>query len=309
MSTSTRTDSTGVTVLEAFEDFMRLHLSAREAGGGTAGAASRSLFESVRYSLFSGGKRFRPQVAFAVAQMLGLAEARVYPLAAAIEFIHTYSLIHDDLPCMDDDDVRRGKPTNHRVYGEATALLAGDALLTEAFELLASGYVGAPEIGLELVRLLSEAAGLIGMVAGQARDMAMQDISKSLAASTATAATATMGGPSAPDLLKMLSLKTGALIRISVEGVAVVASAPTHERKNLRELGALIGLAFQLADDLLDYDPAAVEPSGLPAIVGVEATREKLAETSEAAAALLRPFGARAEPLRKLISLNLDRKI
>lgn len=282
-------------MITAFEDFMRTHLSARENSLGAAGAlAAKALFDSARYSLFSGGKRFRPQVSFAVAEMFGVERSRVYPLAAAVEFIHTYSLIHDDLPCMDDDDIRRGQPTNHRVHGEATALLAGDGLLTEAFELVATGYVGAPEVGLEIVRLVSEAAGLVGMVAGQVRDMAMQ---KAAAKS------------SQEDLLEMLALKTGALIRVSVEGVAVVARAPNHERQNLRWLGGYLGLAFQLADDILDFDPKEVEPSGLPALIGIEGTREKLNEASASAAALLKPFGARADSLRRLIELNLSRKI
>jgi geranylgeranyl diphosphate synthase type II len=208
---------------------------------------------------------------------------------------------------MDDDDLRRGQPTNHRKFGEATALLAGDALLTEAFSLIAAGYSDAGDIGLELVRLLGEAAGGVGMVAGQVQDMAMQG--ELTDASMASAQSAPTSRPTEKELLDMLALKTGALIRVSVEGAAVIARVPADERVALRELGARLGLAFQLADDILDYDPKAIEPSGLPAIVGLEGTQERLEKTTARAAELLGRYGALGEGLKAMIEFNLKRKI
>ncbi len=269
--------------LLAFENFLTEHLHARESD------LSHSLIEAVRYSLLSGGKRFRPQVTLAVAKMLDVPFERVVPFAAAVEFIHTYSLIHDDLPCMDDDDFRREKPTNHRVFGEAKALLAGDALLTEAFYLVSNYYLAASDVGLELVRILSDAAGLVGMVAGQVADMKIQ---------------AGTNSTSEQELLAMLALKTGVLIRVAVEGAAVVARVPLDERLRLREFGEKLGLAFQLSDDVLDYDPKAAEKSGLPAVIGLESTKAKLIDVSAAAIKCLEKYGARAEALHTLVNLN-----
>jgi geranylgeranyl diphosphate synthase, type II len=275
--------------LAVFEDYLRTYIDRREK----MVAHAPEFFNSIKYSLFSGGKRFRPQICFATAQMLNVSYDRVIPLAAAVECIHTYSLIHDDLPCMDDDDFRRDQPTNHRLYGEAQALLAGDGLLTEAFAIVSEGYIETPEIGLALVKLMSEAAGSVGMVAGQVLDIDMQRPGSKK--------------PDAQNLLYMLSLKTGALIRLCVEGVTTIARKDAKERQHLREFGAHLGLAFQLADDLLDYKPEAAEPSGLPAVIGAKETEKKLNLVSEEAMALLKPYEARAEVLRALVAKNLRR--
>lgn len=271
--------------VQVFESFLDAHFRSRE------NALAKPLIEAMCYSLKNGGKRFRPQVVFAAAKMLDVSFDQVVALAAAIECIHTYSLIHDDLPTMDNDDIRRGQPTNHKVYGEAKALLAGDALLTEAFFILAQNYSQSADVGLELVRLVSEAAGTSGMVAGQVEDIRMQSC----------------GAASEAQLLAMLELKTGALIRVCVEGVAVVSRASTVDRSSLRHFGAQLGLAFQLADDLLDYDPAAIEKSGLPAVIGVEATKNKLQTITNDALQALKKYGTRSADLQVLVKINQQR--
>ncbi len=169
----------------------------------------QKLKDSMSYSLSKGGKRFRPVLALMIAESFAVHPQRILPWAQAVEMIHTYSLIHDDLPCMDNDDMRRGEPTNHKVYGETTALLAGDALLTEAFAVLATAFRQEGELGLKLVGLLAEAAGLLGMVGGQAIDLENQKLM-----------------PGLDELKKMQEMKTGALIRVSAEGAALVCGLP-----------------------------------------------------------------------------------
>lgn len=196
------------------------------------------IFDSVRYSAENGGKRIRPYLALEVCRMLGGNDSDALTLGAAIEFIHTYSLIHDDLPCMDNDDLRRGKPTNHKVYGDAVATLAGDALLTYAFEYIANSDLKA-EIKLEVMKCLSENAGVYGMIGGQVLDM--------------------MGEESPLDKdehLKMNALKTGCLIRCAAH-LGVLAAKNTvavddNVDENIDVYAASIGLAFQIKDDLLD---------------------------------------------------------
>lgn len=196
------------------------------------------IFDSVRYSAENGGKRIRPYLALEVCRMLGGNDSDALTLGAAIEFIHTYSLIHDDLPCMDNDDLRRGKPTNHKVYGDAVATLAGDALLTYAFEYIANSDLKA-EIKLEAMKCLSENAGLYGMIGGQVLDM--------------------MGEKSPLDKdehLKMNGLKTGCLIRcaahLGVLAAKNTAAVDDDVDENIDVYAASIGLAFQIKDDLLD---------------------------------------------------------
>lgn len=196
-----------------------------------------SQFESIKYSFFSGGKRFRPLLSFAGAQYLGLPVDSVYPWAMAIEMIHTYSLIHDDLPCMDNDDFRRGKPTNHKVYGDAIALLAGDSLLTEAFAVLAKHYskLGSP-LG-ALITQLAHSSGLNGMILGQYFDITLD--------SGAVAAT--------PSHLNQIHLlKTGALISGALTGPALIKNLPLEQLAPMKDVGLLLGYAFQVKDDILD---------------------------------------------------------
>lgn len=194
-----------------------------------------SLYASMRYSVLAGGKRIRPFLTLTTAKMFGGSVKDAIYFAAAIEMVHTYSLIHDDLPSMDNDDLRRGKPTNHKVYGEATATLAGDALLTGAFEILCAAALPA-EVKLAAVRTLSEAAGAEGMVGGQIMDLAAEE-----------------NTPSFETVIKTHSLKTGAMIAASVR-LGLLAAGVTDESvyRALATYAHHIGLAFQIVDDMLD---------------------------------------------------------
>lgn len=221
------------------------------------------LVESVRYSLLRGGKRFRPTLSLAFSEALGINSLRVLPWACAVEMIHTYSLIHDDLPCMDNDDIRRGEPTNHKVYGEALALLAGDSLLTEAFNLLAEKYEKNPGLAIKLIKLLAQSAGLSGMVGGQAMDLSAQ-----------------LQKVSEEELKTIHSLKTGALIKASIEGAALVCDLSDSKIDLAKKFGSHLGLAFQLADDLLDYDPKNLENGNFATLCGFEETKKWLDEVT-----------------------------
>lgn len=249
-----------------------------------------NLKKSISYSYSRGGKRFRPLLALLVAETFAVHPQRVLPWALALEMIHTYSLIHDDLPCMDNDDFRRGEPTNHKVYGETTALLAGDALLTEAFGHLATSYGEDPQLGLRLVGLLSQAAGLAGMVGGQAIDLEFHEEM-----------------PTRSQLEVMHRLKTGALIRASAEGAALICGLPAEKTRLCREFGESLGLAFQIQDDLLD-SVETDEPGSFPAVEGHEKAKEFLLKVSDQAQENLRQLGVFDGPLFELLQFNLQRK-
>ena len=219
------------------------------------GEAAR-LGEAVRYSLEAGGKRVRPVLCMLASEAVGGTPIQALPGALALEFVHTYSLIHDDLPAMDDDDLRRGRPTNHKVFGEGHAILAGDALLTEAFGLLAAADLD-PERRAESLVLLAEGAGWRGMAGGQALDLEGEAL-----------ATYDL------DHLRLIHrMKTGALLRASVEIGAVLGGAPPLERKALRAYGEAIGLAFQIQDDILD---ATATEADLGKRAGKDASRGKI---------------------------------
>lgn len=209
--------------------------------GGAAGDLSvyNSQFESIEYSYFSGGKRFRPLLGFACAQYLDVAIESVFPWAMAIEMIHTYSLIHDDLPCMDNDNFRRGKPTNHKVYGDAIALLAGDSLLTEAFGVLAKHYSSVGSNLSLLVQQLAWSSGLNGMILGQYFDITLD--SGKISATPA-------------HLNQIHLLKTGALITGALMGPALIKKLSDDQLKSMKEVGLLLGYAFQVKDDILDSE-------------------------------------------------------
>ena len=194
-----------------------------------------SLYASMRYSTLAGGKRIRPFLTLSCAEMFGARMQDAIYFASAVEMVHTYSLIHDDLPSMDNDDLRRGKPTNHKVYGEATATLAGDALLTGAFEILCAADLSA-QLKLSAVRVLSQAAGAEGMVGGQIMDLASEE-----------------NEPSFETLMKTHSLKTGAMITASVR-LGLLAAGITDERitQDFCSYARCLGLAFQIVDDMLD---------------------------------------------------------
>ncbi|MCB0340877.1 MAG: polyprenyl synthetase family protein [Pseudobdellovibrionaceae bacterium] len=263
------------------------------AGGKWPSSSMNRLFESMKYSLDNGGKRFRPVLCLLTAEMLGVGKERVLPFAAAVECVHTYSLIHDDLPLMDNDDERRGQPTNHIVYGEAMALLAGDGLSTAAFSTIAENYSSDPGVGLELVRVLAQAAGPLGMVGGQAIDIEA------------------LGGKvlTVDELTLTHKLKTGALIASAVEGAAVVAKVDAEDRAHLREFGEKLGLAFQLADDILDYDKNNPEASGFPSLMGLEETKKALTQLTEEMQSSLVAYGEKAHKLGSLSQYNLNRTV
>ncbi len=250
------------------------------------------LIPSMSYSLLSGGKRLRPMLCIFVADMFGTEREIALPVAAAIEMIHAYSLIHDDLPCMDNDDLRRGRPTNHKVYGEAMALLAGDGLLTHAFWMLASTRTS-PERIVEMLRSLSFAAGPYGMVGGQVSDMDHRE-------RTATR------------LTFIHAHKTGKLIRAAIDLGAILGGADASKREQLGLFGEHIGQAFQMMDDWLDVTSTTEELGKTaghdsdgnkltyPSLFGADKTRE-LAETEyQAAVAALAPFGDKANRLGEL---------
>ncbi|MCR4665809.1 MAG: polyprenyl synthetase family protein [Desulfovibrio sp.] len=272
-------------------------------GGIPSDAGDPVLASSMRYSLMAGGKRLRPVLCLTVAHLFGLAETRALPFAAAIEMIHTYSLIHDDLPCMDNDDLRRGRPSNHKAFSEATALLAGDALLTDAFRLMTQADVP-PSSLLEAVSELAFAAGSPGMVGGQALDMALTGRS----------------GTSLEALKTMQALKTGELFRASCTTGALLAGATREDRAVIDTFGSSLGTAFQIVDDILDVTSDAKtlgkpvhsdEANGkvtYPSLVGLDESR-RLAKTQAAGAAgcLSRFSGEDADFLRALCDYIVER--
>ena len=260
----------------------------------------RRLHEAMRYAVLNGGKRIRAILVIATGETLHAAAERLEPAACAVEFIHAYSLVHDDLPSMDDDDLRRGVPTCHRAFGEANALLAGDALQTLAFETLACAP--APDAG-ELVRVLAQASGSRGMAGGQAVDL--ESVGRTL---------------TLDQLERMHLLKTGALIRVSVRLGALSAGARDEETlQRLDEYARCIGLAFQIRDDVLDIE-SATETLGkkqgadiarnkptYPAILGLEASKAHARALHERASEQLALFGHDADFLRDLSEFIVNR--
>lgn len=248
-----------------------------------------NLKKSVEYTLVRGGKRFRPLLVMMLGESLGVGPQRLAGWMTSIEMVHNYSLIHDDLPCMDNDFERRGEPTNHVVFGENTALLAGDALLTEAFGVIARSYSSEPQLAIQLVRVLADAAGFHGMVGGQAIDLNSKTKPLEL-----------------DELIQMHQLKTGALIRGAIEGAALVCGLPVGKVLDCRHLGELVGFAFQLKDDLLDSQ-STIEPGSIPEKIGIAATLQKLSEVSDQAFSILEKLGLSDSELEKLIEFNLER--
>lgn len=269
--------------------FVENYLSSMELPQGDAIVELR---KSMLYSATNGGKRFRPVLSLLVGELFGCSQKRLLPFATAVELIHTYSLIHDDLPCMDNDDIRRGKPTNHKVFGEDFALLAGDALLTEAFLLIADEYNDNSFLVAQLTRLLSVAAGIRGMVGGQAIDL--------------RAGTKKFNKE---ELTHLHLLKTGALIRVSVEGAAVIAGAKSSDIENLRKFGEGLGLAFQIADDVLDHGEKDQDARSFTGILGLEGTKNYLKEVSDKSLTELRKVSSEASILEYLISFNQNRQV
>ncbi len=259
------------------------------------------LHQAMRYSTLNGGKRVRPALIYATGELLGIAPTELDASAAAIEMIHVYSLVHDDLPAMDDDEFRRGRLTCHRQYDEATAILAGDALQVLAFQTLAEGP-GSAEQKLAMIQILARASGTAGMAGGQAVDLAAAGRVLTLI-----------------ELEEMHKAKTGALLQASVLLPAAKAEVDASLRGCLARFGQALGLAFQIVDDLLDIegDPALLgKATGMdqargkptyPAIVGVPAARLKAQELHTLALQELSAFGAQADPLRALAHFLTNR--
>ena len=264
------------------------------------------LHEAMRYSLFAGGKRIRPILALASYEACGGNPKDIVPYATALELIHTYSLIHDDLPSMDNDDLRRGKPTNHKVFGEAMAILAGDALLTEAFLMLSNNLHSSslkPSDLIKIIREVSLSSGVHGMVGGQALDIFSENIEPD------------------KDTLNFIHLhKTAALITASVRMGAILANIKEKKLKALTEYGTGIGLAFQIIDDILDIEGNAEElgktagsdmkmkKMTYPALCGTEKSRQKAKDLLSDAIDSLKIFSSEADQLRKIARYLLKRR-
>jgi geranylgeranyl diphosphate synthase type II len=263
------------------------------------------IHEAMRYSLFAGGKRVRPVLALAAAEAVGATTADLLPVAGALELIHTYSLIHDDLPAMDDDDLRRGRPTCHKAYGEAIAILAGDGLLTMAFEVLSDPRrmksIQARTL-VSMIREIAVASGVFGMVGGQVVDI--QSENKEI---------------DFPTLEYIHTHKTGALIRASVRVGALYAKAGKRQFAALTRYGEMAGLAFQIVDDILDVTGKQEElgkdigsdlekgKKTFPSFLGLEESRRRAEEVVGEALDALKGFDRKADPLRELAKYIINR--
>ena len=262
--------------------------------------------QAMHYSLFVGGKRLRPILCLAAAEAVGGDAGEALPVACALEMVHTYSLIHDDLPAMDDDDLRRGQPTCHKKFDEATAILAGDGLLTEAFHILAAAaprFEGREAVLLDVTELLAKAAGYRGMVGGQMLDLMAEGRQISF-----------------KELELIHRFKTGALLTAATRSGALVGGGNRQEVTALTGYGEKFGLAFQVTDDLLDVEGDTAEmgkaagqdekrrKATYPALVGLEASRQWAGRLVEEAVAALEPFPDRAAPLRELAQYLLVRR-
>ena len=264
--------------------------------------------DSMRYSLFAGGKRLRPILCLAAARMIAgddVQEDFILPIACALECIHTYSLIHDDLPAMDDDSLRRGKQTNHVMFGEAEAILAGDGLQCFAFELLSNPdyNFGRTEERLNVIFILAQAAGPLGMVGGQSLDVASEGKNISY-----------------PTLQSIHRSKTGALITAAVLAGGLAAGASAKQQARLKEYGNSIGLAFQIVDDILNVESTPEQlgkaagsdaqrgKATYPALFGLEKSRTMAQEAVNKAIQALNEFGTEAKPLQSLAQYIINRK-
>lgn len=253
----------------------------------TGDVAYGRLYEAMRYAILGGGKRIRPVLTLEFARLGGIDWHLALPFGCALELVHNYSLIHDDLPCMDDDDLRRGKPTNHKIYGEATAVLAGDGLLTAAFETALEESAGLPpERVVEAAACLARAAGARGMVGGQVLDMAAEG-----------------RAVSRYDVEQLQKLKTGALLSAAAEMGCIVAGGTDEEKKAVRRYAKKLGMAFQVRDDMLDVEgdemtlgkpvgsDQANEKTTFVTLLGMDGCRELVKKLTEEAVAALEPFG------------------
>jgi geranylgeranyl diphosphate synthase, type II len=261
------------------------------------------LTEAMRYSLMAGGKRIRPNLCIAAAEAVGGAPEHALAAACALEMIHTYSLIHDDLPAMDDDDLRRGKPTCHKAFDEASAVLAGDALLTLAFEVLAGMQAGSPPVQLEVIRLIAAAAGFRGMVLGQMLDIGAEGRSLSV-----------------EEVEYLHGRKTGDMIRAALVSGALLAGGAEEQVRRIEAYGRAVGLAFQVVDDILNVegDPAVMgkaagtdklrRKNSYPELLGLAKSKEFAHNLKVEAISALAGFDTRADPLRAIAAYIVERK-
>lgn len=265
------------------------------------------IHQAMRYSVFAGGKRVRPILALAGCEAVGGSIQSALPAACALELIHTYSLIHDDLPAMDNDDFRRGRPTSHKVFGEAIAILAGDGLLTEAFKLLSDPRFSSdstPERVLAVIHEIAVCAGTWGMVGGQVADMEAEG----------------SADVNLPMVQYIHTHKTGALIKASVVAGALLGGADDRQLAAIRRYGEAAGLAFQIADDILDIEGTTEEigkdagsdqargKATYPALMGLAASKQEAVEMLKEALQALEPFGTAAEPLCAMARYIVERK-
>ncbi|PWV87701.1 farnesyl-diphosphate synthase [Phyllobacterium myrsinacearum] len=262
------------------------------------------LMAAMRHGVLNGGKRLRPFLVMESAALFGAGTPAALRVAAALECIHSYSLVHDDLPAMDNDDMRRGQPTVHRKFDEAAAILAGDSLLTYAFELIAAEATELdPGAKVALVTALARAAGIGGMTGGQALDLEAEKVK-----------------PDEAGIIRLQAMKTGALIRFACEAGAMIGNANPEDRERLAEYGSAIGLAFQLADDLLDVTAdaahmgkatgkdAAAGKATLVSLHGIDWTKRQLSGLVAQAEELLAPFGEKAALLKQAARFIAERQ-
>lgn len=267
-------------------------------------ARPERLLAAMRHGVLNGGKRLRPFLVVESAALFGKHGDAILRVASALECIHCYSLVHDDLPAMDNDDMRRGQPTVHKAFDEAAAILAGDSLLTYAFDIVASDETDLPaDIRIQLVSALARASGIGGMAGGQALDLMAED-----------------NKPDEAGIITLQAMKTGALIRFACEAGAIIAGASREDRERMAEFGSAIGLAFQLADDLLDVTAdaaamgkatgkdAAAGKATLVALHGIDWTRKQLSGLVAQAESLLEPFGADATILKQAARFIAERQ-
>lgn len=298
---------------DAFEKSLSAHAAIVEArlavllnGAPRPGevARPRQLIDAMHYGALNGGKRLRPYLVMQASRLFGGSEEAALQVGCALECLHSYSLVHDDLPAMDDDDLRRGQPTVHKKYDEATAILAGDGLLTYAFDIITSVETPLPDAAkVALILELSRAAGIGGMAGGQMLDLAAEK-----------------DQPDEAGIVMLQAMKTGALLRFACEAGALIAGRPAEDRERLRRFGEIIGRAFQLADDLLDITSDAATlgkatgkdaAKGKATLVGLKGTdwaRSELDRLVTEANALLEPYGIEAKPLREAAHFIAYRK-
>lgn len=283
-------------------------LDEKSLAGEAPDAQSARLIEAMRHAALGGGKRLRPFLLMETAALFGVPDDQSIDAAVAVECIHCYSLTHDDLPAMDHDEVRRGQPTVWRKYDEWTAILAGDGLLTLAFDILARpGTHADPAIRVGLIGAIARASGVAGMVGGQSLDLMADKLG-------------IPSRPSAQQIRRLQAMKTGALIRVSCEAGAILAGAPDAHRQHMVNYGEALGLAFQMADDLLDAQgdaatvgkavakDAAAGKATLVSLMGIEAVRAELAKAEQSALDALAAYGLEGDILREAARFVVNRR-